>query len=81
MQSVKPPKQMCFKLQVQMSKLELLYSVYGVDLSFLVLAEVEIQESTQLEGKPLPQCKPSASKRDATSEEEKKIRPKPLHEF
>ena len=36
---------------------------------------VETQGSIQLVGKPLPQCKPSASRHDATSEEKKKIIP------
>ena len=44
-----------------------------MDLSFLVPGEVETRGSTQLVGKPLPQCKPSASRRDATSEEKLKI--------
>ena len=47
-----------------------------MDLSFLVLGEVETRGSTQLDGKPLPQCKPSTSRRDATSEEKEKLRPK-----
>ena len=50
----------------------------GVDLSFLVPGEVETRESTHMDGKPLPQYKPSASKRDATSEEKDKLKPKIL---
>ena len=38
----------------------------------------ETQGSTQLDGKPQPQCKPSASRHDATAEERKKMRPKTL---
>ena len=44
-----------------------------MDLSCLVPGEVETQGSTQYVGKPLPQCIPSASRRDATSEEIKKL--------
>ena len=51
-----------------------------MDLTFLVLGEVEIQESTHLDGRPLPECKPSATRRNATSEEKKKLRPKNLCE-
>ena len=51
-----------------------------MDLSCLVLGEVETQGSTQYVGKPLPQCKPSTSWRDATSEKMEKLRPKKLHE-
>ena len=51
-----------------------------MDLSFLAPGEVETRGSTHLDGKPLPQCKPSASRRDATSEEKKKLRPKTLCE-
>ena len=40
-----------------------------MDLSFLALSEVETRGSTHLVGKPLPHCKPSASRHDATSEE------------
>ena len=47
-----------------------------MNLSFLALGEAETRGSTFLDGKPLPQCKPSASRRDATSEEKKKLRPK-----
>ena len=50
-----------------------------MDLSFLVLGEVETRGSTHLDGKPLPQCKPSTSRRDATSEK-KKLRPETLCE-
>ena len=46
----------------------------------LVPGEVETQGSTQYVGKPLPQCKPSASRRDATSEEMEKLRPKKMNE-
>ena len=42
-----------------------------------MLGEVETQGSTQLVGKPLPQYKPSASRRDATSEEKKNCNSKP----
>ena len=51
-----------------------------MDLSFLVPGEVETRGSTQYVGKPLPQCKPSASRRNATSEEKGKLRPKNLNE-
>ena len=34
--------------------------------------EVETRGGTQYVGKPLPQCKPSAGRRDATSEEMEK---------
>ena len=44
-----------------------------MDSSFLALGEVETRGSTHLDGKPLPQFKPSASRRDATFEEKKKI--------
>ena len=44
-----------------------------MDLSFLVPGEVETRGSTQYVGKPLPQCKPSTSRRDATSEKIEKI--------
>ena len=44
-----------------------------MDLSFLVLGEVETRGSAQYVGKPLGQCKPSASRHDATSEEMEKI--------
>ena len=47
-----------------------------MDLSFLVLCEVETGGSTHLDEKPLPQCKPSASRHDATSEEKKNCDPK-----
>ena len=40
-----------------------------MDSSCLVPGEVETQGSTQLDGKPLPQCKLSASRRNATTEE------------
>ena len=36
---------------------------------------LEIPGSTQSVGKPLPQFKPSVSRRDAASEEKKKLRP------
>ena len=42
--------------------------------------EVETRGSTQFVGKPLPQCKPSTSRHDATSEEKEKLRPKTLFE-
>ena len=51
-----------------------------MDSSFLLLGEVETRGSTHLDGKPLPQCKPSASRHDATSEEKKKLRPRTLCE-
>ena len=51
-----------------------------MDLSSLVPHEVETQGSTQYVGKPLPLCKPSASRCDATSEETKELRPKKLCE-
>ena len=51
-----------------------------MDLSFIVLGEVETLGSTQVEGKPLLQCKPSASWRAATSEEKLKLQPKTLYE-
>ena len=73
MQSVKSPKQVCFDLRVQLSKQGSLYYELGVELSCLMLGEVEIRGSTQLDGKPLPQCKPSASRCDATSEEKLKL--------
>ena len=38
--------------------------------------EVETRGSTQYVGKPLPQCKLSASKQDATSEKMEKLGPK-----
>ena len=50
-----------------------------MDLSFLLLGEVEARGSTQYVVKPLSQCKPSASKRDATSEEMENLRPKNFH--
>ena len=37
--------------------------------------EVETRGSTQLDGKPLPWCKPSASRRDATAEEKLEFDP------
>ena len=49
-----------------------------MDLSCLALGEVETRGSTQYVGKPLPQCKPSRSRRDATSEEMEKLQPKKL---
>ena len=51
-----------------------------MDLSFLAPGKVETRGSTQCVGKPLPQCKPSASRRDATSEEKEKLRPKNFNE-
>ena len=51
-----------------------------MDLSFLALGEAETRGSTHLNGKHLPRCKPSASRRDATSEEKKKLRPETLCE-
>ena len=51
-----------------------------MDSSFVVLGEVETRGSTHLDGKPLPQCKPSASRCDAISEEKEKMRPKTLCE-
>ena len=44
-----------------------------MELSFLVPGEVETQGSTQYVGKPLPQCKPPASRHYATSEEIEKL--------
>ena len=46
----------------------------------LALGEVETRGSTQCIGKPLPQCKPSASRCDATSEKMEKLRPKKLND-
>ena len=40
-----------------------------MDSSFLAPGEVETRGSTQLNVKPLAQCKPFASRYDATSEE------------
>ena len=51
-----------------------------MDLSFLALGEVKTRGSIQNIGKPLPKCKPSASRRDATSEEMENLRPKNLCE-
>ena len=51
-----------------------------MDLSFLMLGEVETRGSTHMDGKPLPQCKPSANRHDATSEEKDKLRPETLCE-
>ena len=51
-----------------------------MELSFLAPGEVETRGSTQYVEKPLPRCKPSASRRDATSEEKEKFRPKTLYE-
>ena len=51
-----------------------------MDLSFLALGEVETRGSTHLDGKSLPQCKPSTNKRDATSEGKKKLRTETLCE-
>ena len=50
-----------------------------MELSFLVLCEVETRGSTQYVGKPLPQYKPSTSRHGATSEEIEKLKPKNLH--
>ena len=72
LQSVKSPKQVCSNFGGQMSKLGSLYFEYGVDLSFLMPGEVETQGSIHLDGKPLPQCKPSTSRQDATSKEKEK---------
>ena len=44
-----------------------------MDSSFLMPGEVETRGSTHLDGKPLPQCKPSISRRNATSEKKEKI--------
>ena len=44
-----------------------------MDLSFLMPGEVETRGSTQYVGKPLPQCKPSTNRHDATSEEIEKL--------
>ena len=44
-----------------------------MDLSFLMLGEVETRGSTQYVGEHLPQCKPSISRHDATSEEMEKF--------
>ena len=52
-----------------------------MDLSCLVPGEVETRGSTQVDGKPLLQCKPSISRCDATTEEKLKLRPKPLCEY
>ena len=51
-----------------------------MELCFLALGEVEMRGSTQFVGKPLPQYKPSASRRDATSEVKEKLRPETLYE-
>ena len=51
-----------------------------MDLSFLVPGEVETRGITQYVRKPLPQCKPSASRHDATSEEKEKLRPETFYE-
>ena len=45
-------------------------------MSSLVLGEVETRGNTQYVGKYLPLYKPCASRRDATSEKKKKLRPK-----
>ena len=47
-----------------------------MELSSLAPGEVETRGSTQYVGKHLPQCKPSASRCDATSEEMEKLLPK-----
>ena len=49
-----------------------------MELSFFAPGEVETRGSTQYVGKPLPQCKPSASRHDGTSQEKKKLRPETL---
>ena len=69
---------MSFELRVQKSNLGSLCFEKGVDSSFLAPGEVETRGSTHLDGKPLPQCKPSASRRDATPEEKEKLRPETL---
>ena len=51
-----------------------------MDLSCLVPGEVETRGSTHYVGKPLPQCKPSTSRHDATSEGKEKLRPETLYE-
>ena len=51
-----------------------------MELSFFVPGEVETRGSTQYAKKPLPQCKPSASRHDATSEEMENLRPETLNE-
>ena len=51
-----------------------------MELSFIGPGEVETRGSTQSVGKPLPQCKLSASRRDATSEEKEKLRLETLNE-
>ena len=51
-----------------------------MDSFFLAPGEVESRGSTQSVGKPLLQSKPSTSRRDATSEEMEKLRPKTLCE-
>ena len=50
-----------------------------MDLSFLAPGEVKTRGSSHLDGKPLLQYKPSASRHDATSEEKEKLRPKTLY--
>ena len=47
-----------------------------MDSPCLVPGKVEIRGSTQLDGKPLPQYKPSASRRNATAKEKLELRPK-----
>ena len=49
-----------------------------MDYSFLAPGEVETRGSSQFVGKPLPQCKPSGSRRDATCKEKEKSRPETL---
>ena len=71
---------MSFDLRVQKLKLGSLCFEYGVDLSFLAPGEVETRGSTHLDEKPMPQCKPSASRCDATSEEKEKLRSKTFYE-
>ena len=51
-----------------------------MELSFLAPGEVETRNSTQYVGKRVPQCKPSTSRCDATSEEMEKLRPTIFHE-
>ena len=49
-----------------------------MDLSCIVPGEVETRGSTQVDGKSLPQCKPSTSRHGATTEGKLKLRPKSL---
>ena len=52
-----------------------------MDSCFLAPGEVETRGSALYVGKPLPQCKPSASRCDATSEEMEKLSPKFFHKI